>query len=65
MLGHVDGATAIDAELAWKAQQHEFLLTVLSRLARAMHHLPPAFIKDVSVDQLPGPLTPSLGRSTP
>lgn len=61
MLSNIDPAATIDAELVGEAQQHEFFLAALRRLASKMHDLPPAFIEDVRINQLSCPLTSPLG----
>jgi hypothetical protein len=41
---HIDGAAAIAAQLAWEAQELEFLPPLLRRGARSVNEIAPAFL---------------------
>src|SRR5579863_773983 len=48
----IDGATAVTAQLAWEAQEHEFPQSVLGRGARVVNEIAPALLRYMLADQL-------------
>ena len=62
-VGYVNGAAAVAAHLAWKAQEQEFLQPLLGRGARFMKEMAPASVGYVLADQLLRPVLPLLPRA--
>src|SRR5579875_421745 len=50
--GDIDCPSTIAAELTWKTQNHEFLLTILRGLPRLMEESTPRLVRDMLLDEL-------------